>query len=440
MRIIIVGDGKVGYTLATQLSQEDHDVVIIDKNDEALRRASEALDVLCVKGSGASVQVLRDAGVEQADLLIAVTTSDEMNMVCCLMGRKLGAEHTIARIRDPEYASELAMVINPEEAAAQEIARILRFPHADNLEVFARGRVEMIGFRVQPEDPILDKPLSKLAARLPDNVLFCAVERQGEVFIPHGDTVLQPGDIAHILGEPTASNEFFRYLGRGKNKLRSIMIIGGGRITHYLAKLLLSMNKEVKIIEIREEKAHALNEELHDALVICGDGTDQELLQSEELDEMDAFVSLTDRDEENLMTAIFAHDLGVRKVITKINHINYADIIRRMGIDSVISPKQITANHIVRALQNSQGSPIESLYRILDGNAEALEFVVNARSKVVGQPLRVLPLKRGVLLAVVVREQTIIIPKGDTVIQSGDHVVVIAQHHMIHDLDDLLEE
>ena len=452
MRIIIVGDVKLGYTLATHLSQENHEVVIIDKNEEALRRAGEALDVLCVKGSGASVQVLREAGVGQADLLIAVTTSDEMNMVCCLMGRKLGAEHTIARIRDPEYASELdmlrkelglAMVINPEEAAAQEIARILRFPHADNLEVFARGRVEMVGFRLQPEDPILAKPLYKLAGRMPAGVLFCAVERQGQVRIPHGDTVLQEGDIAHILGEPTATNEFFRYLGRTKNKLRSVMIVGGGRITHYLAKLLLSMKKEVKIIEIKEEKAHALNEELEDALVICGDGTDQELLQSEELEAMDAFVSLTDRDEENLMTALFAHELGVRKVITKINHINYADIIRRMGIHSVISPKLITANHIlryVRALQNSQGSPIESLYRILDGKAEALEFVAKAGSGVVGHALRSLSFKRDILLAVAVRGQTIIIPKGDTVIHSGDHVIVIARGQLIQDLDDLLKE
>ena len=451
MRIVIVGDGKVGYTLAEQLSQESHDVVIIDKDAEALRRADEALDVLCVQGSGASVRVLQEAGVEHANLLIAATTSDEMNMVCCLLGRKLGAQHTIARIRDPEYAGEmrmlkeelgLTMVINPEEASAHEIARLLRFPHATGIDVFAQGRVEIVSFRVLATDAITEQPLSAFARKLPADVLFCAVERDGQVIIPNGSTVLHAEDSVYIVGQPTATSEFFKFLGRAHNKVRDVMLVGGSRIARYLARELLNMGMAVKLIELDEEVAQAISLELEDALVICGDGTDQSLLQAEGLDDTDAFVALTDRDEENLLMSLYAHQQGLRKVVAKVTRLHYTQLFRQLGVDSVINPKLLAADIIVRyvrALVNSEGSAIETLYRIVEGKAEAIEFEARANSRLVGHPLRLLPLRAGVLLAALVRAGKIIIPRGDTVILPKDHVIAVTHGHTVIDLDDLLE-
>ncbi|MDR3051300.1 MAG: Trk system potassium transporter TrkA [Oscillospiraceae bacterium] len=451
MRIIIVGDGKVGYTLAEQLSKEKHDVVIVDKNEAALARADAALDVLCVHGNGASIPTLREAGAGHCDLLIAATTNDEMNMICCLLGRRLGAKHTVARIRDPEYEQELAvlkaeldlnLVINPERAAAEEIARLLRVQDANTVESFAHGRVEILSFRVQPDDPVVGKPLAQLTPRIPVDVLFCAMERAGVVSIPDGATSFLPGDTVYIVGPPAMGNAFFRYLGRSTEKVRSVIIIGGGRITRYLTRLLDPYGMSVKIIELNPAVADALGGEFSDALVIRGDGTEQDLLLNEGLEQADAFVALTDRDEENLMAALFAHQRRVPRVITKINRMNYSDIIHTMGIDCVITPKMIAANSIeryVRALSNSEGSAMETLYRILGGKAEAMEFGVSPLSRLHGQPLRALPLKKGVLIAALARGDRILIPRGDTVIQPGDHVIVIACGLTVMDLNDLLE-
>ncbi len=452
MRIVIVGDGKVGYTLAEQLSQEQHDVTIIDKNASALRRADDALDVLCIQGNGASIRTLQEADVEHTDVLIAATTSDEMNMVCCLMGRRLGVKHTVARIRDPEYIEELPLlkqeigldlVINPEEAAANEVARLLRFPNVHAIESFARGRVEMIAFRVHATDPVCGKPLSKFTLPHGASILFCAVEHDGEVIIPSGTTVLHADDIVHIIGQPTATSAFFKFLGRNQDKVRLAMIIGGGRISYYLARALIADGIAVKIIEIDPDVAHRMGDALPDALIIRGDGMDQAVLQSEGLEKTDAFVSLTDRDEENLMVALYARQCGVPKVVTKINRFNYTDIIRQMGIDSVITPKAIAANRIVRyvrGLVNSQGSAIETLYRIIGGQAEAIEFEAKDSSRLVGHTLRELPLKPGVLIATLAREGKIIIPRGDDIIEPGDHVIAIIKGLSVVDLDDILED
>ncbi len=451
MRITIVGDGKVGFALAEQLSKEKHDVTIIDKNAAALQRADDALDVLCIEGNGASVRVQQEAGVPHTDLLIAATSSDEMNMVCCLLGRKLGAKNTIARIRNPEYTQDLpllqkelglTMVINPEEAVAREIARVLRFLHADSIEPFARGRLELVGFRVQPTDLIVGTPLVDCVKRLPHDVLFCAVERDDDVLIPNGETVIRAGDIAHVIGQPADLHQFFKVLGRGGNKVHNVMIVGGGKIAHYLAKDLLATDKVVKVIELHEEAALQLSSELPDVLVIRGDGTDVALLESEGLQQMDAFVALTDRDEENMMIALHAHECGLRKVVTKINRLNYMNLIHRLGVDSVFSPKLVAANRIVRyvrSLENAEGSAIETLLRIAGNKAEALEFEACAQSRLVGQPLRHLPLKRDVLIAALVRDGRIVIPRGDSVIQAKDRVIAITRDLTVIDLNDLLE-
>lgn len=450
MRIIIVGDGKVGYTLAQSLSMEDHDVVIVDKNARALERANEALDVLTVKGSGASLSTLQEAGIDKADLLIAVTTSDELNMVCTLLGRKLGAQQTIARIRDPEYYEEMSllqqqiglnMVINPELTAAQEIARSLRYPQVNNIEVFAGGSVEMIELDVLPSDPIVGRCLSDIAKQV-SRVLFSAILREGQVIIPHGDTVVQAGDTVHVVGQPSSIGGFFRFLGRNTAKVRSVMIIGASRIAYYLAQMLVASHMSVKIIELDPENAAIMDDALPEVMVIQGDGTEQHLLQAEGLETMDAFVALTDRDEENLMAALYAREQNLLKVVAKINRDSYSDIIRRMGVSSVVSPKQLTANHIlryVRALENSQGSSIETLYRIIDGKAEALEFRAGSHSKLVGHPLRQLSLKQNALVAAIVRKDETIIPNGDTIIRPDDRVIVVAHGLAADDLDDLLE-
>lgn len=454
MHIIIVGEGKVGYTLAEHLSRENHDVTIIDTNDAALRRASELLDVMGVKGNGASIATLREAGVEAADILIAVTGMDEVNMVCCLTAKRLGAKYTIARVRNVEYAKDMAalkgelgidLVINPENATALEISQLLRFPTAANLETFYRGRVEMISFRVRQDDFLVGQPLSEQSKKfqgLP--LLFCAAEREdGEVIIPDGSFVPKVGDRLYLIGQPGGLGSFFRLLGRYTQKSRTVMIVGGGRIAHYLTVMLEKLGMKVKIIEQDMERCRQLSEALPKAAIICGDGTDHELLEEENVTAYDAFVALTDRDEDNLIISLYALQQGISKVIAKSNRQNYTGIARAAGLDSVVSPKLITAGQIlqvVRGMQNSKGSVMNALYKIADGNAEAMEFLVNETTRHQGVPLRELHLKKGILIAVLIHQDRIIIPDGSSVITSGDTVILVSRNHRILDINDIYED
>lgn len=453
MKIIIVGDGKVGFTLADHLSREEHDVIVIDTNDDALRRASEALDVMCVKGNGASIAALRESGIDTADVIIAATSEDEINMVCCLTAKRLGCKYTIARVRNVEYAAELSLlkqelgidlVINPENATAGEIARLLRFPSADHIDTFYRGRVEMIGFRVREEDFFRGQPLHELTRRvkaLP--ILFCAAERGDDVIIPDGTYIPETGDKLYLIGRPDGMNQFFKQLGRHTQKIRDVFIVGGGRIAHYLATMLDAMNLRVKVVERSAEHCRLLSELLPHAMVICGDGTDQELLESENMAASDAFIALTDRDEDNLIVSLYAMQRGIAKVIAKSNRQNYAGIARAVGLDSVISPKLITANQIlqvVRGMENSKGSVMTALYKIADGKAEAMEFLVNETTHHLGQPLKNLKLKKGVLIGVIVHQNRIIIPEGTSTLSQGDTVVIVARNQNILDVNDIFEE
>ena len=452
MNIIIVGAGKVGYALAEQLCREDHNVTIIDSSEQALRRVSDALDVMAIKGNGVTIDSLREAGAAEADLLVAATNLDEVNMVCCLTARNLGTRYTIARIRNPEYYSNLPSfkksmgihrVINPENATAREIARLLRFPSAANIESFCRGRVELMSFRVQEGDFIVGKPLYSQAGQLQKlSMLFCAAERKGEVIIPNGSFVPEVDDKLYIIGKATGVDQFFRLLGRYTQKPKHIMVVGGGRISIYLAQLLEKMHMKVKIVERSEERCRVISEKLPKAMVICGDGTDQELLDSENLTSSDAFVALTDRDEDNLIISLYAMQQGLPKVIAKSNRKNYAGIARAVGLDSVISPKLITASHIlhvVRGMQNSQGSVMHALYRIANDQAEATEFSVSKNTQSLGVPLKDLKLKKGVLIAVIVREDQVIIPDGSAFIQEGDSVIIVSKEHTILDVNDIFE-
>ena len=452
MKIIIVGAGKVGYALAEQLCRENHDVTIIDSSEEALRRACDTLDVMGFKGNGVNIPTLTEAGAANADLLVAATNMDELNMVCCLTAKNLGARYTIARIRNPEYYSNMGaikrnfgigMVINPENATAMEIARLLRFPSAANIESFCRGRVELMSFRVQEDDFITGKPLYSLAARIQKlSMLFCAAERDNQLIIPNGSFVPQANDKLYIIGEPSGLDEFFRMLGRYSHKIRHVFLVGGGRVSIYLASLLEKMHIKVKLVERSEERCRLISEKLPKAMVICGDGTDQELLDSENLTSSDAFVALTDRDEDNLIISLYALQQGLSKVITKSNRQNYAGIARAVGLDSIISPKLITAAHIlhvVRGMSSSQGSVMQALYRIANDQAEATEFTVSKSTRNLGVPLKDLKLKQGVLVAVIMRDDQVIIPEGSTFIQERDSIIIISKNHTILDVNDIYD-
>ena len=442
----------MGYREAEQLARENHDITIIDTDQEALAHASETLDVMCIHGNGAAIGPLKEAGVETADMVIAATSEDEVNMVCCLTAKRLGAGYAIARVRNMDYTTDLEtlkkdlgidMVINPELSTAAEISRLLRFPNAANIDTFYRGRVELMGFLLQEGDFLCGRPLSEQSSKLKNlPVLFCAAERGEEICIPNGSFVPQPGDKLYIIGEPVGLSQFFRLLGRYIPKIRSVFLIGGGRITQYLTTLLTKMSLPVKIVERKLELCQHLSEQFPHATVIHGDGTDQELLAEENLAATDAFISLTDRDEDNLITALYAKHLGVPKVIPKANRQNYAGIAQSAGLDCVISPKYITAERIlqvVRGMENSKGSVMKALYRIADNKAETMEFVVNETTQNLNIPLKDLNLKDGILVAVIIHQNRIIIPEGSSVISRGDTVILVSRDHTILDINDIFK-
>lgn len=453
MRILVVGDGKLGHTLAEHLAREGHDVVIVDRSDEVLQRSEDTLDVMCVKGNGANATTLMDAGADKTDIIIAATAGDETNMLCCLIAKRLGAKYAIARIRDPDFNESLNilqreldidMAINPERATAQEISRLIRFPFANNIESFAKGRVEMVEFRAQERDVVVGYPLKVLARKLQGlpQVLYAAVEREGRVLIPNGDFVIHAGDRVHVAADMVTITAYFRFLGKNSLRVKNVMLLGGGRISYYLARMIAPMGVHVHMIEINEQKANMLSESLPEVNVIHGDGTDQELLEQEGLKQMDAFVALCDRDEENLMAGLFAVAQGVPKVIVKNNRVAYADIINAMGLDSIISPKSITCANIlryVRARANGMGTKVEKLYRLMDGKAEALEFIARASDPYIGIPLRDLSVRPGTLVAVIVRHGKVIVPFGNDHIESGDSVVIIACQSGIGDLNEVIK-
>ena len=451
MKIIIVGCGKVGYAIAQQLTQEKHDITIVDDEAIHLNRADSTLDVMCIPGNGASISVLMEAGARNADLVIAVTGVDETNLVCALIAKSLGAQHTIARIRNPDYRRDadmlkreigLDMVINPDLAAAQEIARILSFPAAISVEPFAGGRIDMIGFQLHPEDTILGRSLSDFHRERVAEVLICAAQRGDEFIIPNGSFVPQLDDRLYMVGSKTELHKMLRSMGRSLQRVKDVSILGGSRISMYLSWELARAGTRVHIVEQDHDKCLRLSQELPDAMIIEGDGTDTDLIRSENLFGADGFVALTGRDEENLLMALSARRAGVRKVLAKMTRPNYMDLVQETGLGSIISPKDIIANQItryVRALANSQGMAVESLYKLLGGKVEALEFTAkNDGYGILHAPLMKLPLRHGVLLAAIVREGRIIIPGGMTTIEPGDHVLVVTNVPGLTDLKNIL--
>ena len=450
MKIIIVGCGNVGSAIAEQLSYEGHNITVVDVNEKLVNGVSDAYDVLGVVGNGASLNIQREAGVDNADLLIAVTGADELNLLCCLIARKAGGCHTIARVSNPVYSREigfikeelgLSMIINPQMAAAQEIGRLLKFPSALKVDSFAKSRVELVIYKVPEDSALCGVKLRDLSAKVKCNVLIPIVERGEEVMIPDGEFELAAGDEITIVSPAENTIDFFKKMGDPTSVTRDIMMIGGGTTTIYLARQLLNMGVKVKIVEQDPARCEELTEMLPKALVICGDATDKELLIEEGLKTVGAFASMTNFDEENIMLTLFAKSLSKAKLFTKVHRISYDEIIESLGVGSVIYPKYITAEEIIKyvcAMKNSIGSNIETLYRLNDNRVEALEFQIREDSPVVGIPLKELNLKKNMIIGCITHKGKVEMPTGNSVIKVNDMVILITTTTGLHDIRDAL--
>ena len=451
MKIVIVGDGKVGYTLASQLSTENHDVTLIDNAPEKLRRSTEELDVIGVEGNGASYVAQTEAHVNEADLLIAVTSSDEVNIICCLLAKKLGAKHTIARIRNPEYSQQLeflkedlglSMTINPEKAAAREIIRIINFPSAVSVKSLVKDRVELVECRVMAGSTVCGMKIADIHDKYKLDILLCILERKGKIFIPGAGDVFETDDKIHVTGSTGDIMTFMKLAGHKERKVRTVMIIGGGKISYYLAQYILDIGLKVKIIEKDKDRCRVLCDLLPEALIINGDGTEQSLLEEENIANTDILIALTNIDEENIIVSMFASKKGVKKVIAKIDRTEYSNIIDDTKIDSVISPKLITAYQIVqyvRAMQNTIGSKVNALVRIANERAEVLEFIVAENTMHKNEPLKQIAFKKDIVLAAIVHKNKLIVPHGDSVFLKGDSVIVAAMNHQFTDMNDIFD-
>ena len=453
MKIIIVGVGKVGLALTKHLSRENK-VTIIDQNPQLVDNIINIYDVMGVCGNGASYDVQKEAEADKADLLIATASSDEINILTCLVAKKLGIPHTIARIRNPEYEKQLrfmreelglSMSINPEKATAREIARVLRFPAAMKLESFSKGRLELVEYRLAENSTLHGTRLSDLYRNIRVRVLICAVSRRDETYIPSGDFVLQAGDKIYLTAAPHELELFFRHLGVFRGRASSVMIVGASKLCYYLASQLIDMGMSVKIVDQNRQRCVDIEERLPKALVIVGDGTDSELLQEEGIGQIDAFVAITGLDEANiLMSMSAARQSRDCKVVAKINRRSLMELVSTEGmIDSVVSTGAVTTELIlkyIRSMKNATGSQVKTLHRIVDEKVEALEFGIKENYSFVGVPLRDLRIKSGILVAGIVRRSgRIVIPTGDDVINQGDGVIVVATDTGIQDIRDIFQ-
>lgn len=451
LEIIIVGCGKVGATLVEQLCKEGHDITIIDKNPQKIQEVANLYDVMGLVGNGASYSVQMEAGIEHADLIIAVTESDELNLLCCTVAKRVGNCAAIARVRTPDYSKEagylreklgLAMIINPELEAAKEASRILYLPTALEVNSFAHGQAELIKFKV-PEGNMLDgMTVMELGKSDAPNILICAVEREGEVYIPSGNFKIAAGDVISFVASRKLAKDFLEQIGFKTTRVKNTMIIGGGKAAYYLANQLLHMGISVKIIEKNRARCEELSILLSKAIIINGDGTDQDLLEEEGIEYTESFVPLTGIDEENILLTLYAKQVSKAKVITKINHINFKNVISRLDLGSVVYPRYITAEAIiayVRAKKASMNSNIETLYHMFDHRVEAIEFCVSEESAVTNIPLKDLSLKKDLLISFISRKGQILIPSGQDCIQVGDTVMIVTTHTGFGDLQDILK-
>lgn len=452
MNIIIVGCGKVGQTLAQELIEEGNNITVIDINAENLRSVTNQNDVMGVVGNGATFAIQKQAGIDRADLLIAVTDSDELNLLCCMIAKKTGKCETIARVRDPEYSNDsdflknelgLAMVINPEYAAASEIARVLRFPAAIKIDTFANGRVELLKFKIPENSPLLGLSVYEITTVLGCDVLICTVERNNDVFIAKGDLKFEKKDIVSIIATPKRSLQFFEKINHKRNSVKDVMIMGGGKIAQYLCEMLEEQGGvSTKIIEKDRRICEYICTQIPSVTVINGDPFDKELLLQEGIANAGAFAAITEQDEENILLSLFAKSVSSSKLITKIARTDFDEVIKPLELDTVIIPKNITADMIlqfVRSWNSSIGSNVETLYNIIPGKVEAAEFSIKEISDVTGTPLMNLKLKKDILIAAILREDRVIIPRGQDVFMPGDKVIVVSKNLALTDITDILK-
>ncbi len=452
MEIVIVGCGKVGVALARKLIDEGHNITVVDTDSERISHITEELDVMGIVGNGASIAVLSEAGIETSDIFIAVTGSDELNLLCCLFAKKATACNTVARVRNPIYSKEIefakeqleiSAIINPELATAREISRLLRFPAAIQIDAFADGMANLIKFRLTEETGLNGISLKQFPDLFGNGVLICAIERGDSVTIPSGDFTLQTDDVITFLATSQQATAFFEKLHLSHRPVKNALLVGGGTISYYLAKDLLSHHIRVRIVEQKHDRCETLAELLPEADILCGDGTDRNLLLEEGLESVEAFVPLTNLDEENVLLALFAKKLSHAKLVTKINRLEFDDILEGLDIGSVIYPKYLTCDFIlqhIRSIQNEFGNKIKTLYHILDDRVEALEFTVETPSIVTEKTLSELELKPNLLICCITRENRIIIPKGSDRIQVGDSVVVVTLNRGLQDIQDIVKK
>ncbi|MBR3377419.1 MAG: Trk system potassium transporter TrkA [Mogibacterium sp.] len=452
MKIVVIGTGKVGSLLVEQLTAEGHQIVAIDRNEKKLMDLQNSFDVLCLAGNAADRKVLLEAGVGTADLVIAATNSDEVNMLCCLLAKKLGTSHTIARVRKHELADEieifaedmgLSMTINPELYAAQEIFSVLRFPGLMSVESFGHGLFQMVEFRLTEEGPATSMTLQELSRKYKSKALVCAIRRDGNTVIPDGNATLRTGDLISFAADPKETELFLKLCGIRSRMPKHVMIIGAGMITYYLLRMMREVGMQSVVIESNAANAETLNQAVPGQLIINADGTDRDILDEEGLSDADAFVALTGTDEVNMLMGMYAHREGVPKVVTKISKSSMLDLVDIERVGSVVCPRDIVASRIisyVRAKENAGGSNVETLYRIAEGTAEALEFTVHEdHGTLTGVPLRDLKTREGVILCAILRRGKVIIPGGSDTIEQGDHVVIATTIKQLTDLSMILQ-
>ena len=450
MKIAVIGDGKVGRTIIEHMSREGHEIVVIDNNPKVIDQIVDLFDVMGICGSGTSYDTLKEAGVKKADVVIATTPSDEINLLSCVVAKSIGAKSTIARVRSHEYSKQvelmsqqldISMIVNPESEAATEILNIINFPEANKVETFRKEKLEIVELFISESSLLVGLSLSSLHAKFPVEMLIGIVQRNGEVIIPNGSFVLEAKDKIHVVASRANIKSFLNKLGLEEMKLKDILIIGGGKISYYLAQHLLKAKYKVKIIENNYNRCLELSDLLPQATIIYGDGTDQAILMDEGIKGIDAVVSLTGIDEENIIISMYAQKQEVKKVIAKINKTALSNILESVGVASVISPKDITADRIlgyIRSTNNSRNSNIERLYKLAEGQVEAVEFVAKAKSKVIDKPIKELSLKQNTLIAAIIRGDEVFIPNGNSVIAEGDSVIIISKGRILYELNDIL--
>ena len=453
MKIIVLGAGKVGKTLIKHMSNEDHDIIVVDQNATKVEEVVNQFDVIGVVGNGGSYDILMEAGAEDANLIICVTASDELNILAGLVAKKMGTRHTIARVRNPDYSSQrdfmrnqlgFSMIVNPELEAASEIRRVLSFPSAVKVDTFSRGKVELAEFFVEDHSRLNGVELNQLHKITKTNILVCAVSHNEDVIIPDGNYAIKPGDHLYITGTHRDLSRFCLDIGVITTRIKNVIIVGGGKIAYYLSKQLSTQGIKVKIIEKDKNRCQVLAEKLPYVTIIHGDGSDDELLNEEGIENTDAVLALTGLDEENIVLSLSAKSLYHKKTIAKVTRMNYTGLSDVLKVDSIVAPKKIVASQIIRyvraKMNKDHDSAVKTLYKIVDGEVEAVEFKVTEHFKFLHKTINEMKIKEHVLVAAIIRKNEVIVPKGNTAMELNDYVIIVSRGEIMKSLNDMLRD